>query len=77
MPSLQLNLEGGQLFCITEIKGPHEWPGHCYEHLFTLEVVTVMMLINPCCALSGDIFGTEKAEENSNFVILVESGMSG
>ena len=50
---LQLNLEGGQLFCLTEVRFPHEWPGYCHQHLFSLEVVAVLMLINPCHALSG------------------------
>ena len=48
LPSLQLNLEGGQLFCLTEGKGPHEWPCYCHHNLFYLVIVAVMMLINPC-----------------------------
>ena len=48
LTSIQLNLEGGKLFCRTEGKGPHEWPCYCHHNLFYLVIVAVMMLINPC-----------------------------
>ena len=63
LPSLQLNLEGGKLFCLAKGKGPHEWPGYCHLHFFSLEVVAVLMLIHTFCALSGVIFVTEKDED--------------
>ena len=34
-PSLQLNLEGGKLFCPTERKGSYECPGYCHKHHFS------------------------------------------
>ena len=55
-----MNLEGGKLFCLTERKGPHEWPGYFHQNLFSLEVVAVLILIHTCCDLSGVIVGTEK-----------------
>ena len=77
MPPLQLNLEGGQLFCLTESKGPHECPGHCHWNLFSLEVVVVLMLIHPCRDLSGVIVGSKQDEDKSEFIFLIGSGMSG
>ena len=76
-PYLHLNLEGGQLFCLTEGRDPHECPGYFYHHLFSLEVVAVLMLVNTCCALSGVIVGKKQAEDNSNFIFLIGAGMSG
>ena len=77
MPSLELNLEGGKLFCLTEGKGPHELPGYCRQHLFSLEVVEVLMLIHTCCALSGVNIGTDQDEYKSNLLFLIGSGMFG
>ena len=62
-----MNLEGGQLFCLTEVKGPHEWPGYCHQHLFSLDIVAVLMLIHTCRALSGVIVDTKQDEDKSNF----------
>ena len=69
-------MEDGKLFCLNEGKCPHEWPGYCHQHLFSLEVVAVLMLIHPCCALYGVIVGTKQDEDKSNFLFLVVSGMS-
>ena len=55
-----MNLEGGQLFFLTKGKGPHERPGYCDQYLFSLEVVAVLMVINPCRALYGVIVDTDK-----------------
>ena len=65
-----MNLEGGQLFFLAEGKCPHEWPGYFHQHLFSLEVVEVPMLIHPCRALSGAIFFTEKDEYKPIFFLL-------
>ena len=73
---LQLNLEGGQLFCLTEVRFPHEWPGYCHQHLFSLEVVAVLMLINPCHALSDTIVDTNQDEDKSNFIFLLGAEIS-
>ena len=72
-----MNLEGGQLFCLTESKFLHEWSGYFHQHFFSLEVVAVLMLIHPCHDMSGIIVGTEKDEENFNFTFLIGAGMSG
>ena len=32
--TIQLNLEGGQLCCLTDIKGPHEWPVYCHLQIY-------------------------------------------
>ena len=77
MTSLHLNLEGSQLFCLTEGKFSHEWRGYCHQHLFSLEVVTVKMLIHNCRALSGVIVGTDQDEDKSNFLFLIGDGISG
>ena len=77
MTSLQLNLEGGQLFCPTEGKVPHEGTGYCNWHYFSLEVVAVLMLINPCHDLSDIIIYTEQDEDKSNFIFLLGAGISG
>ena len=45
-------------------------------NIFSLEVVVVLMLMNPCRALFGVIVGTEKDEEKSNFIFLIGYGMS-
>ena len=75
--SLQLNLEGGQLFFLTEDKFPHWWPGYCHRHLFSLEVVAVLMMVHPFSDLSSVTFGTEKYEYKSNFLFLIGAGISG
>ena len=62
---------------MTEVKGPHEWPGYCRSRLFSLEVVAVLMLIHPCRALSGVIVGTEQDEDKYNFLFLIGAGMYG
>ena len=49
-------MEGGQLFCITEGKGPHKWTGYSHGRLFSLEFVAVLILIRPCRAMFGVIF---------------------
>ena len=70
-------MEGGQLFCLTEGKVPHQWPGHYCQHLFSLEVVVVLMLIHPCHALSDVIVDTKQDEDNSNLLFLLGSGIYG
>ena len=50
-----MNLEGGQLFFLTEDKCPHEGPGYFHRRFFSLGVVEVLMLINTCRALSSFI----------------------
>ena len=77
LPSLQLNLEGGKLFCLTEDKSPLEWPGNCRQHLLYLEVVVVLLLSNPFHALYGVIFYTNKYEDKSNFIFLLRAGIYG
>ena len=44
---------------------------------FSLEVVTVKMMIHPCCDLSGVIVGTDQDEDKSNFIFLIGDGISG
>ena len=68
LPSLQMNLECDQFFCLNEGKFPHEGPGYCRQHCFSLGVVAVLMLIHPCHALSGIIVDTTKYEDNSNYI---------
>ena len=75
LPSLQLNLEGGQLFCLNEGKGPYEGPVYFHSHYFYLEVVAVLVLIYPCHALSGFIVYTEHDEDKSNFLFLLGAGI--
>ena len=75
--SLQLNLEGGKLFFLTGGKGPHEWPGYCHHHFFSLEVVDVLMQINPCSAMYGVIVGTKQDEDKYNFIFLIGAGLFG
>ena len=77
MQSLQLNLEGDQLFCLTEGKVYHEWPGYCNWNLFFLGVVAVMMLINPCRDMYDVIFDTKQDEDRSNLTFLLGAGISG
>ena len=77
MPSLQLNLEGGQLFCPTEVKVTNEWTGFCYQHIFSLEVVAILMIIYPCNDMSSVIFDTNQDEDKSNFLFLPGDGVSG
>ena len=74
MPSLQLNLEGGQLFCLTEGKGPHEWPGYCRQYLFSLGVVTVLMLIHTFQFLPNLIVDTDQDEDKSNLFFFSDLG---
>ena len=69
-------MEGGQLFCLTEGKCPHEWPGYFRQHFFYLEVVAVPMPIHPCRDLAGVIFGTEQDEYKYNFIFLIGAGIS-
>ena len=59
LTSLQLNLEGSQLFCPYEGKGPHEGSDYFHQHYFSLEVVTVQMMFHPCHALYGVIVGAK------------------
>ena len=70
-------MEGGQLFCITEGKGPHECPSYCHQHLFSLGVVAVLMLIHPFPALSDIIVDTKQDEDKSNFIFLLGVGIYG
>ena len=70
-------MEGGQLFCLTERKVLHEWPGYCHRHFFSLEVVEFLVLIHTWHALSGVIIDTEQDEDKSNFLFLMRAGMSG
>ena len=49
---------------MTEAKFHHEEPGYCCLHYFYLEVVAVIMPINPSHAMSGVIFDTEQDEDN-------------
>ena len=69
-----MNLEGGQLFCPTEGKGPHQGPGYYYHHCFSLEVVMFLILVHRCRALSGFIVDTKKNEEKSNFLFVIRAG---
>ena len=55
----------------TEGKGPHEWIGYCHQHLFYLDLVTVLILIHPCNDLSDVIIDTKKDEYKSNFILLL------
>ena len=71
-----MNLEGGQFFCPTEGKVPCEDPGYCYQRAFYLEVVVVMMLIHPCCSLSGAVFENNKDEDKFNFIFNLGAGIS-
>ena len=70
-------MEGGKLFFPTEGKDPHEGPVYCRQHLFSVEVVAVLMLIHPCHALSGVIGNTKKDEDKPDFLFLLEYGMAG
>ena len=47
---------------------PHWWPGYFHQRLSSLEVVTVLIMIRPCRALSDDIVDTEKDEYKSNLI---------
>ena len=67
MPSLHLNLEVGPFFCLTEGKVPHKWPVYCHRHLFSLEVLEVLILIRPFHALFCVIFDTNQDEEKYFF----------
>ena len=71
MTSIQLNLEGGQLFFLTEVKCPHELLAYFHQRLFSLGVVVDLMLIHHFWVMSGVIFGTEQDEEKSNFIFLI------
>ena len=71
-----MQMEGGQLFCPTEGKGPHEGQGYCHHNYFSLEVVAVLMLINPCHDLYDVIVDTEQDEDKSNFIFLLGYGIS-
>ena len=77
MPSLQLNLEGGQFFCPAEGKGTHYGTGYFHQYYFYLYVVVVLMLINTCHDLSGVIVDTKQDEDNYNFIFLLGAGISG
>ena len=70
-------MDFGKLFCPTEGKGTHEWPGFCCRYLFSFEVVAVLMLIYTFHALSDVIFDTEQDEDKSYFIFLLEAGISG
>ena len=72
-----MNLEGGQLVCMTKGKCNHECPGYCHQNLFYLEVVAVLVLIHPYLALSGVIVGINQDDDKSNFIFLIGAGMSG
>ena len=69
-------MEGGQSFFLTEGKVPHKWPGYCHQHFFSLVVVTVLMLIHTCRALSCVSVGTEQDEDRSNFLLILGAGIS-
>ena len=71
-----MNMEGGQLVCLTEGKCPHEGPGYCRQHFFSLEVVLVLMLIHPCHNFSGVIVDTEQDKYKSNFIFLLGADIS-
>ena len=75
LSSLQLNLEVVQLFFPTEVKGPHEGPGYCRQHYFSLEVVADLMLVHPYHDLSGVIYDTNQNEDKSNFLFLLGDGI--
>ena len=75
MQSLQLNLEGDQLFCLTEGKGPQKCSGCCHQHIYSLDVVAVLMLIHTCHTLSGVIVETDQDEDKSYFIFLLEAGI--
>ena len=70
MHYLQLNLEGGQLFCPAEVKSPREGPGYFQGQYLSLDFVAVLIMIHTFHALSGGIVNTEEDEENSNFFLL-------
>ena len=76
MPSLQLDLGGGQLKK-TVFKGTHEWLGYCRKHLYSLYIVAFMMLIHPCHDLSDVIVDTKQDEDKSNFYLLLGSRIYG
>ena len=76
MPSLQLDLGGGQFICSTEGKGPHEVLGYCKQHYLFLEVVTVLILIHTFHSLSGVIVYTNNDEDKSTFIFLMGAGIS-
>ena len=69
-------MEDGKLFCLNEGKCPHEWPGYCRQHLFSLEVVVVLIPIHPFRAISGVIVDTYEDKEKSSFFLIV-AGISG
>ena len=64
------------MFWLTEGKGSHECPGYFNQHDFSLEVVTVMMMIRPFHALSDIIVDTNKYEDKSKFLFLLGYGIS-
>ena len=74
MLSLQLNLEDGQIFCLTEGKSPHEGPCYFHQHYFSLEVPEFLILINLFFALSGVIVYTNQDEDNTNIIFFQELG---
>ena len=70
-----MNLEGGKLFFPNEGKGPHEGPGYCYQHCFSLKVVVVLMMIHPFHTLAGVIVDTKKDEDKYNLIFLLGPGI--
>ena len=75
MTSLQLNLEGYQLIFPAEGKGPHERKGYCRKHYFPLEVVAILIMVRPCCALSGFMFDTKQDEYKPSFIFPLGAGI--
>ena len=62
---------------LTEGNGSHEWQVYSHQHLFSLGVVAVLVLIRPCNALSDVIVDTNQYEDKSNFLFLLGAGISG
>ena len=69
-------MEGAQFFCPTKGKGTYDGPGYCRQRYFSVEVVTVLILIHPCHDISGIIFYTKQEEDNYNFIFLLGDGIS-
>ena len=61
-------MEGGKQFCLTDGKGPHEWPVYFYQQIFLLEVVSVLMLVHPCHDLYDVIVYTKQYEDKTKFI---------
>ena len=75
LPSVQMNLEGGQFCCLTQGKGPHEGPGYCHKQYFSLEFSVVIIMVHPCHDLSGFIVYTDQYEDKSDLIFILEAGI--